>query len=167
MKKSTKIIIIVVASLIVLLLIFGIILNQVPAVTYQAKEADPQAHWATITGSLGYPSEAIPKMGVCAETKDKAELYCTYEELEGERYTYGLGYELKVPPGKYYVFAHLMTEKNANTGYTKKDDKAYYSNFVHCGLGVECKSHDPILVEAKARETTDLVDPIDWIHPVK
>jgi hypothetical protein len=163
MKRSSTILIAVIVILVVGLGVLSVLLSRVPAKTYQAKETDPEANWATLTGSLSYPSESLPKLGVCAQTPDLSELYCTYEILSGESYLYNYGYSLKVPPGKYYVFSHLVDETKANIGYIDQA-KAYYSNFVVCGLSAECADHTPVLIQANAREETTLVDPVDWYN---
>jgi len=48
---------------------------------------------------------------------------------------------------------------NFGNGY-----KAYYSEFVTCGLSVDCASHEPIIVEVKSGQTTDGVNPQDWYN---
>jgi len=42
------------------------------------------------------------------------------------------------------------------------DYKAYYSEFVTCGLSVNCPSHKPIPVAVKTGETVNDIDPQDW-----
>lgn len=107
----------------------------------------------TIEGSLSFPSEGIPKnLEVCAENQTTKEIYCTSKHLQNPKYTYGVGYTLNVPAGIYLVYALDPSG----------DYKAYYSEFVTCGLSVNCPSHEPILVEVKAGETTSDVDPQDW-----
>ena len=159
--KKVIIIGIIVISLVVVLGAAAVVLKHVPAETYAVEETDSQAHWGTITGSLGYPSESIPPMGVCAEAVEGIDQYCTYKIIEGERFTYGYGYELTVPPDDYYVFAHLITKGNEQIGYTD-EDKAYYSDFVACGLSVECSSHEPIAVSIGRNDNAQGIDPIDW-----
>jgi hypothetical protein len=107
----------------------------------------------TITGSVSYPSEFIPEgMTICAEPDAGTDAYCTTDLIEQ---TAALPmYELEVPPGDYYIYAY---DANGDPDYT-----AYYSEFVTCGLSVECESHDPILVTVEAGETVDDIDPGDW-----
>jgi len=107
----------------------------------------------TIEGSLSFPSEGIPEdLQVCAQNQDTKELYCTNEHIQDSKYTYGFGYTLDVPAGIYLVYASVPN----------MDYKAYYSEFVTCGLSVDCSSHETIPVEVKAGETTSDVDPQDW-----
>ncbi|MDZ7798791.1 MAG: hypothetical protein U5L76_04220 [Patescibacteria group bacterium] len=162
--KKRKIIFLSIIAIIFLILLFGyFILRWIPKDITEVTEINSEEHWGTITGSLGYPSDIIPDMGVCAESTDQNDLFCTYEIIENEDFTYGLGYEIKVPPDSYYVFAHLIDETNKNIGYTD-EDKAYYSKFVTCGMGLECTSHKPIKVTVERYETVTRIDPIDWYN---
>lgn len=139
----------------------SLILHHVPSATYAVDAIDSEAHWGTISGSLSYPSEGIPPMGVCAQAADGIDQYCTYRMLEGDQYLYGAGYELSVPPGTYVVFSHLVTDENEKFGYTD-EEQAYYSKFVTCGLSFDCPSHEPIPVEVARNAHVQDVDPIDW-----
>lgn len=112
------------------------------------------ANAGNITGSLSFPGEEIPEMMVCAETIGSTAEFCTDERLEDEEFTYGVGYNLAVPAGSYYVYAKLP-----NDSY-----KAYYSDFVTCGLSVDCPSHQSISVTVNAGETVENVDPQDWYN---
>lgn len=107
-----------------------------------------------IEGSLGYPSEGIPSdMKVCAENIATKRTYCTEEHRKDTKYTYGEGYQIEIPSGDYYVYATLPSWKNY---------KAYYSDFVICGLSVDCSSHKPILVQVKSGQIVSGIDPQDW-----
>lgn len=111
----------------------------------------------TIEGSLSYPSEGIPQdLQVCAETLIGVQFECTSTHIQDSKYTYGSGYKLELPPGKYYVYAQVPS---FNSGY-----KAYYSEFVTCGLSINCPSHKPIEVEVTAGATLTGVDPQDWYN---
>lgn len=120
----------------------------------------PVADVGIIEGSLSYPSEMIPEdLIVCAETLDKSVTFCTNEHLADEngQYTYGFGYQIEVPAGEYYVFAYLDNDPGT---------RAYYSEFVTCGLMAECPSHEPIEVAVSAGETVKEIDPHDWYAPI-
>lgn len=106
-----------------------------------------------IEGSMSFPGEGIPSyIEVCAENQSTKEVLCTSKHISNPKYTYGVGYVLEVPAGSYYVYA---LDPN-------KDYQAYYSEFVTCGLSVDCSSHELILVEVKAGETVSGIDPQDW-----
>ncbi|MBU2235557.1 hypothetical protein KKA01_00685 [Patescibacteria group bacterium] len=163
MKKRKKIGISIIIVVILILVGGYLKLSWVPNDITKVTELDSEEHWGTITGSLGYPSEMIPEMGVCAESTDKEDLFCTYEMLKDEDFTYSLGYEIKVPPGSYYVYAHLVDDTNKDIGYTN-EDKAYYSKFVTCGMDIECTVHKAVKVEVERYETVTRIDPIDWYN---
>ena len=114
----------------------------------------------TIEGSLNYPSEFIPPLEVCADNIKTGEEFCTYEQIEDQKYMYGIGYKIEVPEGNYQVFARLY-EPEDDAG-DLKDYKAYYSEFVICGLEYDCPSHNPIVVKVDAGETVSEIDPHDW-----
>lgn len=118
-------------------------------------DTDQTSENGYIEGSLNYPSSGIPdNLFVCAQSLDNLEdVYCTYNQLEDAMYQYGLGYQLEVPVGDYHVYA-----QTADSDY-----KAYYSDFVTCGLSVECSSHKPITIAVKSGET-NWADPHDWYN---
>ena len=118
-----------------------------------APSPTPAPQTGTIEGSMSFPSEGIPDyIEVCAENQSTKEVFCTSEHIQNSKYTYHIGYTLDVPAGTYLVYS---LDPNANY-------KAYYSEFVTCGLSVDCPSHEPIPVEVKAGITTSEVDPQDW-----
>ena len=115
-----------------------------------------------IEGSLSYPSEFIPDdMTICAENLATKKIYATNKHLKGKQYQYKVGYKLTVPPGDYHVFAQLPDPAKYGATYPK-DYRAYYSEFVKCGLSVDCKDHTPIVVRVKSGETIRGIDPQDW-----
>ncbi|MCP4746892.1 MAG: hypothetical protein GY874_12255 [Desulfobacteraceae bacterium] len=117
---------------------------------------DNKSRNGIIEGSLSYPSEEIPdSIKVCAENISTQKEYCTSQHITSKKYTYNKGYKLEVPVGKYYVFA---------TGGLAglKDSKAYYSEFVICGLNVDCPSHEPVMVTVEEGKITSNIDPHDW-----
>lgn len=113
-----------------------------------------EIRFGTIEGSLSYPSDFIPPdMKVCAENIITKELHCIDEHIKDSKYTYGEGYKIEVPVGDYYVYATISRWV---------DYKAYYSEFVTCGLEVGCPSHDPIKVSVKIGQAIENIDPQDW-----
>lgn len=117
-------------------------------------EPEPVAT-GTIEGSIGFPSEIIPgNLNICAENTQTEQTLCTSTQITDKKYTYGVGYNLEVPTGTYFVYAKLPDQEY----------QAYYSEFVTCGLSVNCKSHNPIEVSVLAGKTTSRVDPQDWYN---
>lgn len=114
-----------------------------------------------IEGSMGYPSEGIPKeIVVCADSVDDTWNQCTDVRIENKKFQYGIGYELQVPIGEYYVY-EKFNKPVSGVGYPN-DYKAYYSQYVLCGMKVGCESHEPIKVTVKQGETYSGVNPQDW-----
>ena len=116
-------------------------------------------YYGTIEGSLGYPSDFIPEMSICAVEIKTKESYCTMKMIENESFMYGIGYLLEVPAGSYQVYAQLEDGENTNLD---KNYKAYYSKFVTCGMDVDCDSHKPVTIKVKGGETLSDIDPQDW-----
>jgi hypothetical protein len=122
--------------------------------------AEPQP--GVIEGSLSYPSEFIPPdMTICAENLATKKIYCTNKHLKAKKYKYKVGYKLEAPPGDYHVYAYLPDPARYGAGYSK-DYRAYYSEFVKCGMSADCPSHAPIVVKVKGGETVSGIDPMDW-----
>lgn len=112
----------------------------------------------TITGNVGYPSDGpFPFMRICAEDTTSKATTCTekVKEIKEQNQTKHT-YTLRVPPGKYNVYAQVPKNE------AFKDYKAYYSKFVTCGIKNGCNDHTPIVVEVKTGETKDKIDPMDW-----
>lgn len=107
-----------------------------------------------ITGSISYPGEQIPAdLIVCANNINTLQQTCTSEHISSDNFTYGVGYELELPPGDYEVYA-MLTQQNQT--------KAYYSEFVTCGLQANCSSHDPIIVSVESDQIITNINPGDW-----
>lgn len=108
----------------------------------------------TIQGTLGYPSEGVPaEIEVCAQNTQTQAVQCTGQTKEGGK----AAYKIAVPAGTYVVYAKFPENSNMFKGY-----KAYYSEFVTCGLKAECQSHKPIEVKVAAGQTVSNIDPNDW-----
>lgn len=101
----------------------------------------------TIRGQLSYPSDYLPEdLQVCAREVSSGEVFCN-SRREGQ------GYSLEVPAGAYHVWAQ--------TG-DWPEVRAFFSDFVRCGLAAECTDHTPIEVLVDAGGETAGVDPGDW-----
>jgi len=123
------------------------------------EEATPAPTTGMIEGSLSFPSEFIATdMTICAEDTSTQKQYCTKDHLQDVKYTAHVGYKIEAPAGSYYVFAYLPPD----TG--KPADRAYYNEFVTCGLSINCTSHKPIVVVVVAGQTTSDIDPQDWYN---
>lgn len=113
-----------------------------------------------ITGSLSYPTDAgLPRMIVCAEAVNSVTIHCTDKRIHNRR-SGKVTYKLAVPAGTYYVFATVVNGEPLGEGF--QGYKAYYSDFVICGLSINCPSHTPIKVTVRAGQTLTGIDPGDW-----
>lgn len=109
----------------------------------------------TIEGNLTYPSEVIPDLTICAEEiSNPANQYCTKELISDTKYSSGRGYKLDVAPGKYYVYSY----------FSDPTYKAYYSEFVTCGMDVSCPSHAKIVVTVNDGDHLTNINPNDWYN---
>jgi hypothetical protein len=113
-----------------------------------------------ITGALSYPTDTgLPNMIVCAEAADSKSLHCTDKRITNRR-TRKVTYKLTLPAGSYYVFAILVNGEEPGEAF--EGYKAYYSEFVICGLSVNCPSHEPFKITLRAGQTLTGIDPGDW-----
>lgn len=105
-----------------------------------------------ISGYLIYPSDHIPpQMGVCAELVSNTTIKTCVKQIVDPKFPItGVGYEMSLEPGQYYVYSFLG------------DWKAYYNEFVTCGLKAECTSHNKIPVTITSGSSNDQILPHDW-----
>lgn len=108
----------------------------------------------SIEGALSFPSDFIPDdIAVCAEEIGSKIQHCNARKT---RRGAAVRYSLSVPAGEYHVFARSQEMAGK---------KAYYSQFVTCGLMASCKSHAPIPVKVGAGAKVTAVNPQDWYAP--
>lgn len=108
-----------------------------------------------ITGKLTYPSDGIPADLVLCVTVTSlyAEpTYCSNDRparLTAAKIAFKLNYRaasysVSVPAASYYIYAKTGEMQGV---------KAYYDEFIKCGMSVECTSKTPIVVKVKAGQT--------------
>lgn len=108
-----------------------------------------------ITGKLTYPSDGIPTdMVLCVTvTSLYAEpTFCSNDKtssLTAAKIAFklnyrGASYSVSLPAASYYIYAKTSEMRG---------HKAYYNDFVKCGMSVECTSKTPIVVKVKAGQT--------------
>lgn len=102
-----------------------------------------------ISGSLGYPSEAIPPQRVVAFDVNSAEFFYTDTATNQAEFVLA-----GIPAGTYHVVAYLLEGENHLSGG--------YSNFVTCGLSVDCDDHSLIDVLVYPGMETYDINPVDW-----
>ncbi|MFZ5809661.1 MAG: carboxypeptidase-like regulatory domain-containing protein [Chloroflexota bacterium] len=102
----------------------------------------------SISGNLSYPSEFIPPLRVVAINTATNQAYSVDTAMN--QTTYQLD---NLPAGSYFVIAYYQ---NLAGGY---------SQFVTCGLSVDCSDHTLIPVTVNAGEVTPNINPGDWYAP--
>jgi hypothetical protein len=109
-----------------------------------------------ITGKLTYPSEFIPSdMAVCVESPERT--VCSNSRNKAG-YVFKVNrasarYEVSLPPGKYYIYAKTREMPG---------EKAYYNEFVRCGMNVRCKSKRLIRITVRSGRTVSGITLGDW-----
>jgi hypothetical protein len=154
------------SPVLLILIFFGLLSGQV-----QLQRRNPTGRIAVIKGELSYPSEGIPpELVVCAEDLRTASVTCQRTNDRDRRYD--LTFELRVPPGSYFIFTTLPydAEDNKGSSPSQRRYRAYYSEYVRCvrreeGRGAEiCSSHEPVRVSVRAGQVVSGVDPGDWYN---
>lgn len=114
-----------------------------------------ELRYGFIEGSISYPSEVIPDtLRICALNLTDTQEYCTDTRIQDQKYApTGVGFRLEVPAGKYHVYSYLSNQP---------EYRAYFSEFVLCGMSFECGSHAPIEINVYSGITTPDVRPHDW-----
>jgi hypothetical protein len=111
-----------------------------------------------VNGTMTYPSDGIPGVMVaCGENIETTEIICTSKR---DSWQTGVSYSLKLPQGKYYVYATILAGDASLAGMTGK--RAYYTDYIRCGQAENCKSHAQIPVEVTAGESLDGIVVGDW-----
>lgn len=109
-----------------------------------------QSQTGKITGKLTYPGEGIPRdLVLCVKNTQQEPTFCSNtpaSKLREAKIVFKLNYRLasydiSLPGGTYYLYAAT----NEMRGH-----RAYYNDFVRCGMSVDCKSKKPIAVTVKA-----------------
>jgi len=112
--------------------------------------SDPlRAETGSISGDLGYPSEYIPPMRVVAFDVNSPGYY--YVDTLRNQGSYQIG---GLPAGTYHVLAFIREEG--------PDISGGYSEFVICGMTVDCSDHSLVDVVVYSGEVTENVDTVDF-----
>ncbi|MFN0202420.1 MAG: hypothetical protein ACKVTZ_12915 [Bacteroidia bacterium] len=115
----------------------------------EIEKTPKKAEFGYLQGSFSFPSDGIPEdMRIVAHNIE------TGEEI-AINYQNQPNYELKVPEGQYFVFA----ETEAAPDY-----RAYFTEFVTCGLSIDCPSHKKIIVVVSPNMKMNDINPADWYN---
>ena len=112
-----------------------------------------------IRGAMAYPSDGIPgEMVACAENLETKETACTNRRKSWEA---RVSYSLKVPPGRYYVYGKLLPGGD-DSAEGMRGTRAYYTEYMKCGMGANCNSHKRVPLEVGAGESLTGITVGDW-----
>ena len=115
--------------------------------------------YGSITGNILYPSEGIPNdVKVTAVSLSDGKTYDATVTNDGVQATYSVS----VPAGKYNIYGTRAGFKDA-AGVVWK---AYYDQFVLCGMSTTCKDTSKIVLNVQASKTVSNVTIGDW-YPTK
>lgn len=124
-----------------------------------------------ITGKLTYPSDGIPlTMAVCVypTAASATARYCSFDKAASLK-TAGIAfalnyrsasYQITLPAGIYYLYATFPKGKAPTADY--ENYKAFYNEFVRCGMNVECTSKRKIAVTVRSGRITSGITIGDW-----
>ena len=112
----------------------------------------------TISGRMSYPSDGIPaSMVACAENIQTGAAKCTKSRTG---WTSRVSYSLQLPAGRYHVYARISAQ-DENAGDLARE-RAYYTEYMKCGMAAHCNSHRRIVLEVKPGETITGITVGDW-----
>ncbi len=128
-----------------------------------AAPKEPSAMPGSISGTVMYPSEGIPPLRVCAVPAKGPDSAAVCIETEASPPASAAFAIKKLAPGDYYVYAQIK-DPVALGSDIPATFKAYYNEFVRCGLAQECKDTTRIIVHVSAGADTPGIFPHDWYH---
>ena len=108
-----------------------------------------------ISGRLTYPSDGIPSnMNVCVTSVRGGKSACSNRRVSGFRFSVNRGsarYSVTLPAGTYYIYGTLPGQ-----------DRAYYTEYIRCGMDARCTSHARIPIKVTAGQTRSGITVGDW-----
>jgi len=111
-----------------------------------------------ITGTTLYPSDFNPAQTVCAQAvSDPSWTKCV--DVPEQVSAVVPVFRIAVPAGVYWVYA-VITDP-ADLGL-QESPKAYFTQFVTCGLRFDCNDHSKIGVTVGSGQTVTDIWPHDW-----
>lgn len=119
----------------------------------------------TVLGNIMYPSSGIPtKIKVFAEDTTSGKTYeatVTFSDPAND-VSATATYTVSIPKGSYYIYGTLAGFNDQNgTPW-----KAYYNQFVICGMAASCKDTTKVAVNVTAAKTVENITIGDW-YPTK
>lgn len=119
----------------------------------------------TVIGKIMYPASGIPtKVKVFAEETKTGKTYeatVTFSDPTKD-VSATATYTVSAPAGSYYIYGSLAGFNDQNGSPWK----AYYNQFVICGMAASCKDTTKVVVNISAAKTVESITIGDW-YPTK
>lgn len=119
----------------------------------------------TVLGKIMYPASGIPtKIKVFAEDTTSGKTYeATVTFSDPTKDVSGTAtYTVSIPAGSYYVYGTLAGFNDQNGSLWK----AYYNQYVICGMAASCTDTTKVVVNVAAAKTVESITIGDW-YPTK
>lgn len=115
-----------------------------------------QSNVGSISGTLGFPSEDIPPLRVCAiSATESGSSRCVHTKLNQSKYLIS-----KLAPGTYF----LVVYPKSDWGFAS-NNPAGYTKAVPCGLHVRCEDHSLLPITVRPGSRVRGIDPTDFYAP--
>jgi len=119
----------------------------------------------TVSGKITYPSSGVPtKVKVFAEDTKTGKIYeatVTFAETTTDMSSTAT-YSVAIPAGSYYIYGTLAGFNDQNGSPWK----AYYNQFVVCGLAATCTDTTKVVVNVESAGKVQNITIGDW-YPTK
>jgi hypothetical protein len=126
---------------------------------FVAPPKETPAMGGRIEGTTTYPSEYIPTQIVCAEPVGGGSEICV-EVAGADPTVLTPSWGLDVPAGEYYVSSHMKDPSEMGSDFGEY--RAYYTQYVLCGLEASCTDHTKAVVNVPSGEMVSDINPHDW-----
>ncbi len=110
-----------------------------------------------VKGTLCYPSDYIPDMNVYLKNNSSGKIHKLAVKENQKTFLFK-----EVPEGHYVAYAYTIDETMTDTDYHTSKAGGGYTQFVKCGLTVECKDHTLIVFTVKKGEAAEGISICDW-----
>lgn len=110
-----------------------------------------------VQGKLCFPSEYVPAMNVYLKSAGSAKVYKLVSKENQQAFTFK-----KIPEGNYVAFAYTLEATSLDLYNKKSKASGGFTQFVPCGLSVDCKDHTLISFKVSKGKTNDAISICDW-----
>ncbi len=110
-----------------------------------------------VQGKLCFPSEYVPAMNVYLKSAGSDKVYKLVSKENQQAFTFK-----KIPEGNYVAFAYTLEATSLDLNNKKSKTSGGFTQFVSCGLSVDCKDHTLINFKVNKGKTTNTINICDW-----